>query len=738
MLSVIVPFYDETIYLRNALNSIIDQRIDGLQIIVVNDNPEVFSGADMAALGVSGDIDLIQHPRNLGLSAARNSGLAQARGKYIGFLDSDDFYTLGGLAHQLKSAQDSGADITHAQTYFTHLGSSAARILPRDAAYFATPRTANGLKHAEEAQFIASSWSSLYDRAFLTRNNLSFDTAQTRFEDRLFVLHTITQAEKIAFTGQPNRVWRGRAGSISVTATTPETHLLQLQLLEKCQSHMRARVAAGHLKLQHEKRELFNTVSRLIWDLDLIDAINRADDPAYQDMAARIPALLGDARFGHAIFDDPILKPINRIGMVTRKGRISRESFFAIHRTLREGDFAGAHHLIHQNAPAPTPARRRAIKPTRKRLILHLGMHKTGSTFLQHHLTGHRELLLQQGILVPLSGLEIGGATARTGATPGHQGLVRALRANDPVPWQYLQKEIQRSKAHTVVISCENMLFPTVSNRDEMIDLLADQLGSFYGVDLIALSRRADRYIEASYRERLSIGARQSDTGIGGYLADHAGLLTNLPALFAPLERRFATQVRLGDFDALVRDNTLWPGFCALAGLPPDLPELPVAHYQTPDRNTMQILHLLNTLVADAGLRSDILKAWFALHPAPVGDSSLLSPQTRLGLIDQWQAQSADFARERGLDPDLDAARAALSVEDWHPPDALPLRHVQDLIAIANQAAPALFATDAPHNSGPPRRAPRPPGDLYLTIRLRPWAANVLRNIRQRLGQNRG
>jgi hypothetical protein len=211
--------------------------------------------------------------------------------------------------------------------------------------------------------------------------------------------------------------------------------------------------------------------------------------------------------------------------------------------------------------------------------------------------------------------------------------------------------------------------------------------------------------------------------------------------LFAPLEQRFATRVKLGDFDALVRDNTLWPGFCALAGLPDDLPELPVARYPTPDRDTMQILHLLNTLVPDAELRRDILRAWFTLHPAPVSDASLLAPQTRLGLIDQWQVQSADFARERGfgpnLDCDLDTVRAALRAEDWHPPDALPVRHVQDLIAIANQAAPALFATDQPHNSGPSRRVRKPQGELALTIRLRPWVGDLLRRFRRGLGQNR-
>jgi len=378
MLTVIVPFFDETIYLRNALNSILSQRINGLQIIVVNDNPSVFSASDLGELGVTGQIELIQHPRNLGLSAARNSGLRQARGRFVGFLDSDDYYTLGGLAHQLQQACDTGADITHAQTWFTHQGSTQARILPRDAAYFATARTVQGLRRAEEAQFITSSWSSLYDRAFLAENDLWFDAEQTRFEDRLFVLQTVTRARSITFTGCPTRVWRGRSGSISVTDTNPETHRLQVQLLEKCLRHIRAEVAAGHLRPLFEKRELFNTVSRLIWDMDLIAAINRGDDPIYEDLAVRIPRLLGDDSFGHAIFEDKVLAPISRVGMTTRKGRINRSGFYAIHRALRHGEFDQARGLISaETAKSATPA-----KPRQRanRLVLHLGLHKTGTT----------------------------------------------------------------------------------------------------------------------------------------------------------------------------------------------------------------------------------------------------------------------------------------------------------------------------------------------------------------------
>lgn len=744
-LTIIVPFYNETAYLRTALNSILSQRIGGLQIIVVNDNPDLFGVDDLTALGVCDPVELIQHPRNLGLSAARNSGLQQARGQFIGFLDSDDYYTLGGLTNQLQRAIDTGADITHAPTYFTRKGSAETRILPRDQTFFPQARIAKtGLMGAEEAQFITSSWSSLYARDFLTGNALTFDVEQTRFEDRLFVLHTVTRAKTIAFTGTPSRVWRGREGSISVTATSPDIHLLQIRLLEKCMSHIRAEVASGALPPRFEKRELFNTVSRLIWDLDVIKAIvlntDKGNDPVYDDIARRIPVLLGPDSFGQYIFDDKVLEPINRVGMKTRKGRVTRTAFFAIHNALRSGDIAAAHSLLADcDSATPAPRQPPARIPSRlstslmarlgrPRLVLHLGMHKTGSTYIQAHLNAHRDRLKKAGILVPVTGFANLDDPLRDGANPGHHGLVSALRRGDMAPWVALKKEIQSNRTETVLLSCENMGFPTLPDRDHWIDALTTQLGMFGQIDIVALVRRPDTYAESFYRERIAAGARPGTGGIEAFLNDHGDALTNLPKLFAPFEIRTATQVRLADFDHL-RGDGLWPGFARLAGLPTDLPVLALPRYPTPDRDSILLLQLLNTLVPDAGLRSAILRAWFSLYPSPAADdNSLLSPAARLQLLDGWQKKSADFAAARGYTPDLDAARTALSAEDWSPATAVPTDKLTDLLGIAAQAAGPLFS---PPNRNTPKRRPADPGGMSLTIRLRPWLANLLRKARR-------
>ena len=713
-LTVIIPFYDETAYLRSALNSVAAQPVADTQILVVNDNPDRFSPRDLEDLTDGHRVELIHHPRNLGLSAARNSGLARARGDLVAFLDADDYFVQDGLAAQLSTAEATGADITHAATYFTPRGSPDPRLLPRDAALFHHSRTAPGLLGAEEAQFITSSWSSLYRRDFLDRHGLRFDPDQPRFEDRLFVLHTVTRADTIAFLGAPTRVWRGRGGSISVTRTTPETHLLQLQLLEKSLAHIRAEVTAGRLPQRFEKRELFNTVSRLIWDMDLIDAILADTDPAYRDMAPRIPALLGQDSFSHAIFDDPVLARISRIGMTTRKGRVSRRAFFTIHKALREGDFPTVAALTGAKPPLPLPRRPRPrLSPAR--LILHLGLHKTGSTHVQHHLARHRDALRDRGVLVPRTGFDTGAEPLRDGACMGHQGLAAALDEDRSPIWDDLAREIRASGCGTVVLSCENLLQPTRPDRAARLQDLADRLG-FDRVAPVALVRRPDSWAEAFYRETVINGMRGGGRGIGAFLVDHGPTLLDFPALFGPIEDAFGTRLRLADFDAA--KSGLWPAFAALAGLPADLPALELPRYATPDRDTVLLLELLNRIVAQPDRRRAILRAWFAQRNASRADHSLLPAAARLRLIDDWVERSAAYAAARGYAPDLDAIRASVPAA-WTPPETIPAEMLADLFD-----AVAMADTPAPSRPAPARH--RHPGQLKLTLRLRPWAARFV------------
>ncbi|WP_417242553.1 glycosyltransferase family 2 protein [Celeribacter sp.] len=738
-LTVIVPFYNETAFLHAALTSIQSQRIEGVEIIVVNDNPEAFSPADLARLTAGFNVTVLHHDQNSGLSAARNTGLAVARGTYIGFLDADDYYTTRGLERQFAYAMQTRADMVHACCYLGTAGSAETQILPRDKLLHLKQRVTRGLKGGEEAQFIVSSWSSLYSRAFLAEFDLAFDTEQRKFEDRLFVLDCVTRARSIAYLGEPVRVWRRRAGSISVTSEGFETHRLQVQLIEKCMGLVRARVADRSLPKRYQKRELFNTVSRLIWDMDVIRAlVENRYDVAYAELGQRIAALLGDDRFGNAVFDDAMVRKTSRIGMRTKRGLIRRVDFFELHRALRTGDFKAAHKVLLRRAPAPADLPPAPPKFNAKRLVLHIGQHKTGSTYLQHQLIAHREALKSRGILVPLTGFaQEDQFDTRTGGTPGHQGLLFALRAADEAVWDALWREVRKSGAHTVVISCENMGLPTASDREAAIAALMHRFSGFGTVDVVAFHRNPMRYAESFYREWVACGRAMGARSYDEFLVDFGAALLNLPTQVAPFEAATGHPVKLADFDTARQGAGIWPAFCALAGLDLDghsgLPAAPAPHYKSYSRETTDFLRLVNMLQPYLHIRQRILRGYFAT--APDGDpvQSALPPAARLALLDQWEDQSADCAAARGYAPDTGAWRTALAQEDWSPSTGASHAQITALLAATASALPQGPPTEtaptprpaAPRKSGRKRRKRR--------IHPRPWVYNTYDWITQRL-----
>lgn len=93
--SIIVPVYNVSLYIKRCLNSIVAQTYKNIEVIFVDDCGVDDSIAKVEDFIKSTDIDckILRHAKNLGLSAARNTGLEAVTGEYVYFLDSDDEIT---------------------------------------------------------------------------------------------------------------------------------------------------------------------------------------------------------------------------------------------------------------------------------------------------------------------------------------------------------------------------------------------------------------------------------------------------------------------------------------------------------------------------------------------------------------------------------------------------------------------------------------------------------------------
>lgn len=96
VLSVIIPVYNVAPYLDGCLQSVCGQKVSSMQILLVNDASTDDCGALCEAWQKKdARVQVLTHTQNRGLSAARNTGLAAANGKYVTFVDSDDAVAAG-------------------------------------------------------------------------------------------------------------------------------------------------------------------------------------------------------------------------------------------------------------------------------------------------------------------------------------------------------------------------------------------------------------------------------------------------------------------------------------------------------------------------------------------------------------------------------------------------------------------------------------------------------------------
>ncbi len=109
--SVIVPVYNVEKYLKKCLDSLIAQTIDNYEIILVDDGSPDNCGMICDEYASKYSNIRVIHQQNQGLSMARNNGIKKAKGKYLAFVDSDDFISKEMLEYLYNNCEKNNAEI---------------------------------------------------------------------------------------------------------------------------------------------------------------------------------------------------------------------------------------------------------------------------------------------------------------------------------------------------------------------------------------------------------------------------------------------------------------------------------------------------------------------------------------------------------------------------------------------------------------------------------------------------
>ena len=110
LVSVVMPVYNGERYIGKAIESALGQEVP-VEVLVIDDCSA--DGTELAVMKYmdSGKIRYIQNEQNMGAARSRNRGVKEARGKYIAFLDADDWWEKGKLKAQTEVMEQTGCAI---------------------------------------------------------------------------------------------------------------------------------------------------------------------------------------------------------------------------------------------------------------------------------------------------------------------------------------------------------------------------------------------------------------------------------------------------------------------------------------------------------------------------------------------------------------------------------------------------------------------------------------------------
>ncbi|NMD70860.1 glycosyltransferase family 2 protein [Bacillus sp. DNRA2] len=214
LVSIIMPIYNAETYLATAINSVLNQSYQHLELLLIND------GSDDGSAMICDDFAKVDrrvrvyHTINNGPGAARNFGISLANGEYIQFIDSDDFVERDMIKEMLASLQRNNADLAVCgmKRSFPKENLEELFFIPKKISYYHEIK--KDFMHLLKQGLAYSSCNKLYKKSIIEKHNIRFDTEILHGEDAIFNIDYLFHCRKIKILDTPFYVYQQRQGSL--------------------------------------------------------------------------------------------------------------------------------------------------------------------------------------------------------------------------------------------------------------------------------------------------------------------------------------------------------------------------------------------------------------------------------------------------------------------------------------------------------------------------------------------
>lgn len=213
-LSVIIPVYNTEKYLKQCLDSVVNQTFEDLEIICVNDGSTDRSQKILEEYAHSDSRIKIINQENSGVCAARNKALSESSCDYVTFVDSDDYLEETAYEHAYKNIVNAQADVLIMKWHSfsdnkininikNPYRESCIKIIGDGKSLINFPVNHSDLR-------LGVVWDKLYKRSIITENNFKFESDVLFGEDTLFNFILFTKVKKVVVDN--NILYHYRAG----------------------------------------------------------------------------------------------------------------------------------------------------------------------------------------------------------------------------------------------------------------------------------------------------------------------------------------------------------------------------------------------------------------------------------------------------------------------------------------------------------------------------------------------
>lgn len=271
-ISVIVPVYNVGVYLSECLNSLLVQTCSDIEIICVNDGSTDNSAMVLNALAKKDKRVRVIRQSNAGVGAARNAGLAAAKGKYVCFVDPDDFVTPDYLQGLLNAVSAGDYDVAANENIIFYYERQCGKSKQKRTRFYAALEINKETLSRRCGKTVC--WNKIYRRRFLLEYEILFPPCRLA-EDQYFYFVSMINAKKIAFSDQGIYFYRQRDNSLMGLAKKNLTTNEHLEVAEKIFEYCRSKnlladfyfplsLLKTHVRMSSDEKKAFDDMRELL------------------------------------------------------------------------------------------------------------------------------------------------------------------------------------------------------------------------------------------------------------------------------------------------------------------------------------------------------------------------------------------------------------------------------------------------------------------------------------------